>query len=99
MRTDDNPAPLIPPGRLAFTATDLECMGFGKRGYIDGEVKCGRLIATKRGRCVIYLRPHVEAWVASLPKKQPRRAATEKPPPKRTRRRRALRGTSAEASA
>jgi hypothetical protein len=54
-------------GQAAFTFADLERMKLGKRSYRYEEIRRGHLVGTKRGRFTIFLRPHVEAWLAAMP--------------------------------
>lgn len=83
--------------RAAFTTVELTRMGLGCHTYLWQQVRDGHLVGTKRGRYTIFLRTHVEAWLAAMPTitPRPRRAATEKPA---KRRRRARNVTSAAIS-
>lgn len=73
-------------GKVGFTSADLKRMGLGGRTYLWQQVRDGHLIATKRGRYTIFLRPHVEAWLAAMPTITPRRASIQQPTRKRRRR-------------
>ena len=59
----------------AFDLRELVALGHGCRTFLYQQLSAGKLIARKRGRRTVVLRADLDAWVASLPVVEPRKAA------------------------